>query len=263
MLGSELVGCWLKIGRAEAHAKSVSEEILAWKKREPYSITSHRKPNLGHHRIVIHFDSTLQRDRWALICGDCIHNLRSALDYLVYAIAVHESGRNPPPNHRVLQFPITDSAVGFSKQLWRIQSLSLTVRTIIESVQPYNRPHRVLPPLLGIVRDLDDADKHRLLNVAVHRQQSGNLDLGIPPPSQLTSAVEWNNGDLTDGAELASFTVQPPPATDVKCHYTISRAVGLCHAPGTSGITASSIEQIMPMLCEEVRTIVNMVGINL
>ena len=260
MLGEELAQCWLKIGRAEEHAKSVTEEIVAWKKTKPYTITSHRKPNLGHHRLVIHFDSTLARDRWALICGDCIHNLRSALDYLIYAIAVHESGLNPPPDDRRLQFPIADDAAGFSRQVWRIQSLSPAVRTIIESVQPYNRSHHFLTSLLGTIRDFDDSDKHRLLNIAVHGQQTGHLDLGIPFPSRLVGPIEWNTGELTDGAELASFTVQPPTTADVKCHYTITFAVGLRHAPGPSGGIITPIEKIISLLCEEVRTIVEMIG---
>jgi len=259
MLGTELANCWLKIGRAEEHAKAVSEEILAWKNTEPYSITSHRDTQGHHHHLDIHFDSRLNRDRWSVICGDCVHNLRSALDHLIYAVAVHESGINPPPDERILQFPIADDAGRFAKQSWHIQSLSQAVRAIIESVQPYNRPHHFLPPLLGILRDFDDTDKHRLLNVAVHRQQSGNLELEFGLAYRFGGAIEWNNGDLTDGAQIVAFTVQPP-TRNVKCHYTIILAVGLCHAPGPNGVIVTPVEQILPLLCEEVRTIVNVIG---
>jgi hypothetical protein len=41
--------------------------------------------------------------------GDCLPNLRCALDHLVYAIAIHESGQSPPPCEGSLAFPICDS----------------------------------------------------------------------------------------------------------------------------------------------------------
>ena len=198
VLTRELSNSWLKIGRADEHAKLVCEEIAAWKNREPYTITSHRTPDGHFHHLLIHFEAAFSRDRWALIIGDCVHNLRSALDHLVYAIAVREAGTDPPPDERRLQFPICDSPVKFSEQEWRLQSLSQTVRTVLEAVQPYKRLHPSLPPLLGLLREFDDRDKHRLLNVAVDRQQTGNFQVECLLPSKVVEMLA-NDGPLVDG----------------------------------------------------------------
>jgi hypothetical protein len=64
-------------------------------------------------------------------------------------------------------------------------ALSSAVWAAMERMQPYNRPHQVLPPLLGILADLDNSDKHRLLNVfmatptEVDLTVEGVLDPGI------------------------------------------------------------------------------------
>lgn len=260
MLGPELQYCWLKIGRAIELANSVNEEVLDWRKVDRYKVSSERDIQGRNHRLIIHFDGSLNGnlDRWSLICGDCIHNLRSALDHLVYAIAVKESGSAPPPSKRVLQFPITDNPHAFSDQEWRIKSLSPAVRARIEAVQPYSRPHRLLPPLLALIRDFDDRDKHRSLNVAVNRQQRGDIDLGIPAPHRAIN-TQWNNGDLVDGTELVAFTVEPP-SRDVKCQYDITITIGLCHAPGPCGVRVTAIDQMLSWLIDEVKTIVEIIG---
>ena len=71
-----------------------------------------------------------------------------------------------PPDENKLMFPITDSAVKFNEAAQRIRSLSAPVRKAIEDVQPFNRPHPKLPPLLAILRDFENIDKHRLLRLA-------------------------------------------------------------------------------------------------
>jgi hypothetical protein len=262
MLTHELANSWLKIGRADEHSKLVSEEIAAWRKGKTYEITSHRQANISDHRLVINFNSRMVRDRWALICGDCVHNLRSALDQLIYAIAVREAaGVDPPPDERRIQFPITDDPTKFSEQEWRLQSLSQTVRTVLEGVQPYNRLHPILPPLLGILRDFDDRDKHRLLNIADHRQQSGNFKIDVPP-GHLILNLNINKGILQDGSELMSFTVEPP-SLEVKCYYDVSVTIGLSHAPGPSGVLATPIPKVLELLIEEVKEVVGIVGRNI
>jgi hypothetical protein len=93
------------------------------------------------------------------------------LDYAVYAIGVLEASKNPPPDARKLQLPITDNPDDFTKGLWRLESLKPDIRSIFECVQPYNRPCPGLPPLLSILRDFNDSDKQR---IAVWRFPSRN-----------------------------------------------------------------------------------------
>ena len=94
--------------------------------------------------------------RWSLIAADCVHNARTVLDHLVYAIATYEAEGTRPAAFRQLVFPIEDSANGFKDRLWRIKSLSKPVIDAIESVQPYRRHTEPdIPPLLTILRFLE------------------------------------------------------------------------------------------------------------
>ena len=259
MLGAELAYCWLKIGRAEEHAKTVSDEITTWEDAEPkpYSFTRHRDAQGHRYSITVHF-SIPYRDRWALIAGDCIHNLRCALDHFVYAIAVRQTGLNPPADERRLQFPIADNPENFAVQAERIRSLSQAVRTSIELVQPYNRRHGLLPPLLGLVRDFDDRDKHRLLNVSISRQQSGDAQIDCPIGHRVSS-MSVNPDDIVNGTEIMAFTVDPP-CPNVNYEYETAFTVGFNHPPGPTGIQVSGVRSFLALLCGEVRKIVEVIG---
>ena len=53
--------------------------------------------------------------------------------------------------------------------------ISEPVRAIFESLQPYNRPDPTLPPLLRILRELNNVDKHRLLKLAYEQSRKDTL----------------------------------------------------------------------------------------
>jgi hypothetical protein len=260
MLGKELADCWLKIGRAEEHSKTVSDEICDWENAKPYLLVKNRDAKGSRYNITVNF-TIPYRDRWSLIAGDCIHNLRSALDHLIYGVALSLAKVSPPPDYRRLQFPIADSPEEFAGQKWRIESLGETVGANIKGVQPYNRRHPLLPPLLSIIRDFDDCDKHRLLNIAISRQQSGEAKIDCPI-GHIVQTVIANPNDIINGAEIMAFTIDPP-LPDVKYQYETSLTIGFCHASGPTGVQVTSIRTLLPLLCKEVRTVVEIVGRNI
>src|SRR5208283_1653448 len=97
-----------KISRGINHAQAVESEIRAWMNGSPYRLVHEFNSDSTEHSLVFRVISKPELERWALMVGDAIHNLRCCLDHLVYAIAVHESGKNPPLNWDSLQFPIYD-----------------------------------------------------------------------------------------------------------------------------------------------------------
>ena len=91
----------------------------------------------------------------------------------------------------------------------------------IERFQPYKRPHHILPPLLLLLRKLDDIDKHRFLNVAI-----ANLG-GIGPFEVLDSngvvpllesyQIVLYTGEVKDGTEIARVVFgRPRPSANAK-----------------------------------------------
>jgi hypothetical protein len=103
----------------------------------------------------------------SLIVGDCVHNIRSSLDHLVYALALHKrDGRKP---RKKTQFPIATTVVNyFTKGRHDVRVLDPRHRRVIRLIQPYQQPDPQEHWLTALNR-LSNQDKHRLLNLSLHR----------------------------------------------------------------------------------------------
>ena len=144
-----LASVWAKFRRAKVHLEALKRDITTWRDTDAYRLTNHTSPDLTRHSWVISVLNPPDLEKWSLIASDVIHNLRCSLDHLVYAIAVSQTERNPPPSADVLAFPICDNPKLFRGAAKKLSDLSVCVRAEIEKVQPYHRPHERLPPLLG------------------------------------------------------------------------------------------------------------------
>jgi integrase len=63
--------------------------------------------------------------------------LRSALDYLIWATAVHMSGALPPPGEGALQYPIYDTEQAWTNNLYRLKPLADHHREMLREMQPF------------------------------------------------------------------------------------------------------------------------------
>jgi tetratricopeptide (TPR) repeat protein len=170
-----------------------------------------------------------------------------ALDYLVYAVAVQESGENPPPDFKKLQFPITDSPALFEKSKWRIESLSPKIQDVIESLQPYKRPHPTVPPLLAILRDFNDSDKHRLLHVLINATPQGQFrNIGhVPEGVNISVEIYQPSSGIEDKAEIAAI-IFSEPTPDVNYQLMADFVIAMSHAPNPgTGVPWSDIGSIV------------------
>jgi hypothetical protein len=259
MVAPEFASCFLKLSRAEEHFNTFKLEVKEWKDSGPYVMS--RKSDAGgrRHSQIIQIIKPAPVDRWALIAGDVVHNLRSVLDNLIYAIAVRESGRNPPPKARDLQFPVASTFERFEdKRRRRIATLSDKVQTRIERAQPYNRPHPQVPPLLALLSELDNLDKHNLLNVVISNVAGGKFSFtssaqdGPFKPAE----VGHHSGPVESGAELAYFTCDPP-SRDVDYRHEADIVISIAHSAGPLGNTTTELGYVLEVLAEEVRMIVD------
>jgi hypothetical protein len=98
---------------------------------------------------------------FAVIIGETIQNIRTALDYLAYALVVHTRGRKP---REKTQFPIYRSAGDFFRDRNQISELPGELRRRIRKLQPY-QAHSQRNATLALIHKLSNADKHRLLLV--------------------------------------------------------------------------------------------------
>ena len=227
----------------------------------PIPMTFSRQANADftRHSIIARFKTDPPTERLSVLAGECIHALRSALDHLAYAIAVCQSGVDPPPYERWLQFPIADTKQRFGEQEWRIKTLSSSVRAKIETLQPYNRPHPSVPPLLSLLREFDDADKHRLLNVVVSAQFEGELrNLSYAIPRKQSIHYYFCQDHIEDGTETFAVTI---PTPDPKLTYDMAVKLGVAiqHGKGPDEADLSEVWALLSHIRDEVKTIVEQV----
>jgi hypothetical protein len=108
---------------------------------------------------------------WGCILGDGMHNLRCALDHLVWQLVLLDSGEEGTDQN---QFPICDTGrsywdtkKGQSMRDRRLQGVNEGHRAVIDEMQPYRTyaPGKAHP--LSTLRDLDNIDKHRLIHTTL------------------------------------------------------------------------------------------------
>jgi hypothetical protein len=160
--------------------------------------------------IAVEFDTETQKPRLrrpekplvippalGILVGETAYNLRAALDYLVYELAILDSGSVQEGT----QFPIEDSE---NDEKWkrhpRLVGLSGTHVTAIERLQPHDGREANL--WLRHLRDISNSDKHRLCAVVIETI-TGNLSWRFSLPG---SFQDVGPDDLVGPAEADDGT---------------------------------------------------------
>jgi hypothetical protein len=103
--------------------------------------------------------------RWGVILGDCVHNLRSALDHLICQVTLLDGGTMG--NCAQAQFPIASKS---ERQFERMAKRRLPAcfsekhRAMVKGAQPYRAGDGAATHPLTILATLSNADKHRVIN---------------------------------------------------------------------------------------------------
>ena len=101
----------LKVKRAKEHIADLDREIRRFLDANPYKVGTKRD---AQSRKLIYYVSAVEQTPacLALIAGDAIQNLMSALDHLAYQLVLSDTGDNPP-NPNWIYFPIADDAAKY------------------------------------------------------------------------------------------------------------------------------------------------------
>ena len=207
-MGEQLQSAWLKIERAEQHAKALFSTIAGWLEDRPYKLSLDVDGGTGEQVCRIHIERTPPTE-WSVVIGEIIHGLRTALDHAVYALSTPDDG-DPPSG---TEFPIFKDESKFRNTnrpggLWKIRGLSDAAQDVVASVQPFHHsggePER---HLLWVLHQLSNADKHRSLNLVGTALGLGNLSLEADGGVTVKSAEISEDGPVKDGAELARWSV--------------------------------------------------------
>jgi hypothetical protein len=165
----DLTECRAKIERAREHRDALEamvRPVISGSAPESDLVQLNAKldPQSGQHVFRV---ATIPEDwrlRVGIILGDIVHNLRSALDYVFYALCVHYLGATKTERlGNQVQFPIEDNPQTFANKRVHFGKIPWGHWAIIDSAQPYNGAD---PPraALRTLRNLSNRDKHRALN---------------------------------------------------------------------------------------------------
>jgi hypothetical protein len=129
--------------------------------------------------------------RWGVMLGDCVHNLRSALDHLACQLTILNGGSMDDCGQT--QFPIASKDEAQFEQManFRIPGVSRKHRAFVKMLQPYRAGDRARAHSLSVLATLSNADKHRVLNPAYSVVKS---DAG-PLLDRLVSGYEGDGPD--------------------------------------------------------------------
>jgi hypothetical protein len=157
----EFAGCWVKIDRARQHCAEFERAANAWLETKPYRFRTDFDPATNV-RVIRLSQAPIVPLGLCAIIGDALHNLRSALDHLIYRIAALESRQDPPPKAGKLAFPICVTKEGFDHRRQWLGDISNPMRASLEEFQPF-RTHPANPreSALWILDELDIVDKHQ------------------------------------------------------------------------------------------------------
>src|SRR5689334_7092437 len=116
-----------------------------------------------------------------LIIGDCIQNIRSALDYLVGELVL-AANRKPDEHHA---FPVCNTPEAFkeSQKRKRLTGLSKEMIAEIEALQPYIVGARLRDHAFWILDRLCNINKHR--RILLTKMQAG-MGGKVPGSDQYT-----------------------------------------------------------------------------
>lgn len=209
----------LKVRRAERHLDEVKAAKAAYAAGNPYRAVRARQPRGQRHVWLYRLEMTGEPDPMIpVIIGDCLYDLRSALDHLAVAMA--------PRNRKAsASFPVetTDpwarnAAGNFVFGDERRRSFTAKVKGMPDEAvemttkaQPYQREGSE-PETLSLISRLESADKHR----SPIRVGHGVMNARSTVTAGGETVIRRTDGFRENGAEIAKFGFRDGPRKRTK-----------------------------------------------
>jgi hypothetical protein len=247
----------LKFARAIMLLREFQSRVETWSAGQPFDTDKVLSEDGLVASVILRVNQPPPVDEWALLFGDAVHNLRSALESLVWELA-HYDG-NVPTNPRGLYFPIVKDEEGWPPAAKMLDSCPIEVVERIRLMQPFLIPD---PGTSGleVLATLSNQDKHRMPIRASMTVQQVALD---------GASFEFENEDdvpdrpfqikmedavpMEDGAVVVAFE---STARMVKMHAPV--VMGARFTVDVNG-QAAEIDHTMNTMARYVRIIIDTV----
>jgi hypothetical protein len=212
-----LDGVGRKIKRADDNIKPLYEQVIAWSKRDDYRFVTESKNKGAKHIVRVQTDEIIPSE-WALMVGDFVHNLRSALDHLVHQLVTYNRGTVTTRTAFPIFADATKYRQGITGQINGVPGMCVAK---FLSLQPHFRSRNAptLDPLWWI-HELDRIDKHRLLHVVAAVPREGSFNI---PPHLVGSTIRLWRRPVEHGTVIAEiYPLTPQAEVDVYRKLTLN-----------------------------------------
>jgi hypothetical protein len=158
-----------RLDRALHHLDDLRAEVGAWLEEGPHRTWTMTEADVDGLKKYF-YCQVLRKppSHLSLITGDCLHNLRSALDNLAFELALeHNWGRLSKGIERGSAFPILSIDIEQDEKSMKrfkkmTRGMSPGAKTAIEQLQPYKRGEDYAYDPLWQLNELSVRDQHRL-----------------------------------------------------------------------------------------------------
>jgi hypothetical protein len=217
-----LHGVWAKLDRADEHLKTLAGEISAFIGRDPQPFgfsVPYLNPETGWH-IVYGIVEEKPPERLGVILGDVLHNVRSALDHLVWQLVLLNGGE-PKGGARGNAFPIAMKCDQWkTAQGQHLAGVAEGHREVIEKTQPYKQGSRASETYFAWLKSLSDTDKHQVVHpvlAVMHDDPVEAVSFNVTRGPGRVIKKQFQQVLFEHGAELLRCKVKPlTPDTDVE-----------------------------------------------
>jgi hypothetical protein len=212
-------GVELKLARARMHAEALGASVTEWQSH-PLSAHGEISEDRRKYKLVLdNFAAVPPVELWGMLIGDCVHNLRSALDNLCFSAARLKC--DPPTDPRGIQFPIFDKREAYDGNAVRtLKQLPDAAVNLLEHFQPFvkDSADEIQKHSLMMLQHLSNQDKHRIPQVALlrvhqrdHRQEL-TFESNIEAQEWIAAAPHFviEGGPVWAGSTLISVTCSRP-----------------------------------------------------
>jgi len=196
--------CWQRIARADDHRRRLSEVWNTYIDSHPYDFALDHEGG-GVHILRVWENHPVPAD-FAVRLGEWLYNVRSCLDYIIWATAAYVAGTTPPPDEAAMQYPIYETREGWERNRYRLKHLADHHRQMLWTMQPFNSDPD--SNYLGALNSLARIDRHRRLTNGTAYLAS--LEPVVQVPSGTSVTFQWGQRVLTGGrADVARLSVEP------------------------------------------------------
>jgi hypothetical protein len=207
-----LDGCRVKIDRARFHIDEMKESIRVFIDRSPFKVQAeiHGEPPSEEAVFVAEANPEFEGVPLGitLIAGEVVHQLRSALDHLVWQLVVVNTGQAPQGTKS--GFPIFRDAAGYAQRAQAmIVGVSAQASARIEAAQPFHAGADAEKVVTWALHELSNTDKHRMIPATTTYTFVGHVRL-IKSDGSITDILapqEEVREPLHDGMEIARVPI--------------------------------------------------------